>query len=138
MNLNIYTLLKKVTLGLFLVYVGLVFSQATSPDAGSSDCVCEEPMKNVWYKLSTGEDGIQRTIKLDMQKGVSYSEGPYYVLELRDVDNGDVIFVAFPIVGPWEGETPKDKDPFLEALDEEFKNLEDYLRAKQGTEIKKQ
>ena len=66
MNLNIYTLLKKVTLGLFLVYVGLVFSQATSPDAGSSDCVCEEPMSNVWYKLSTGEDGIQRTIKLDM------------------------------------------------------------------------
>ena len=138
MNLNIYTLLKKVTLGLFLVYVGLVFSQATSPDAGSSDCVCEEPMKNVWYKLSTGEDGIQRTIKLDMQMGKSYSDGPYYVLELRDADNGDIIFVAFPIIGPWEGETPKDKDPFLEALDEEFKNLEDYLRSQESQEIKKQ
>ena len=138
MNLNFYTLLKKVTIGLTLVYIGLVFSEATSPDAGSSDCVCEEPMNNVWYKLSTGEDGIQRTIKLDMQMGVSYSEGPYYVLELRDADNGDIIFVAFPIIGPWESETPKAKDPFLEALDEEFKNLEDYLRAKQGTEIKKQ
>ena len=138
MNLNIYTLLKKVTLGLFLVYVGLVFSQATSPDAGSSDCVCEEPMKNVWYKLSTGEDGIQRTIKLDMQKGKSYSDGPYYVLELRDVENGEIIFVAFPTFGPWESEIPKVKDPFLDAMDEELKNLEDYLRSRDSQEIKKQ
>ena len=101
------------------------------------ECVCEEPMSNVWYKLSTGEDGIQRTVKLDMQKGKSYSDGPYYILELRDVDNGDVIFVAFPIMGPWEGETPKDKDPFLDALEKEFNSLEEYLKANQGTEIKK-
>ena len=137
MNLNIAAFLSKVTIGLTLLYVGLVFSQATSSDAGSSDCVCEEPMKNVWYKLSTGEDGIQRTIKLDMQKGKSYSDGPYYILELRDMDNGDIIFVAFPTMGPWEGETPKDKDPFLETLDEEFKNLEDYLKSKQSEEIKR-
>ena len=95
-------------------------------------------MNNVWYKLSTDEFGVQHTIKLDMQRGKSYSDGPYYVLELRDADNGDIIFVAFPIMGPWEGETPKDKDPFLEALDEEFKNLEDYLRSKNSQEIKKQ
>jgi len=100
--------------------------------------VCEEPMKNVWYKLSTDEDGIQRTIKLDMQMGKSYSEGPYYILELRDAENGDIIFVAFPTIGPWESEIPKDKDPFLEALDEEFKNLEDYLLSKQGDEIEKE
>ena len=137
MNLNIYTLLKKVTIGLTLVYIGLVFSQATSPDAGSSDCVCEEPMKNVWYKLSTGEDGIQRTIKLDMQRGVSYSDGPYYVLELRDVENGEIIFIAFPTIGPWESEIPKERDPFLDALDKEFENLEDYLKNQGGIEIKK-
>ena len=133
MKINWYSVLKKSTIGLTLFYIGLVFSQVTAPE-----CVCEEPMKNVWYKLSTGEDGIQRTIKLDMQMGVSYSGGPYYVLELRDVENGEIIFVAFPTFGPWESETPKAKDPFLEALDEEFRNLEDYLRAKQGTEIKKQ
>ena len=137
MKINWYSVLKKSTIGLLLFYIGLVFSQITTPECPVCE-VCEEPMKNVWYKLSTGEDGIQRTIKLDMQRGKSYSDGPYYVLELRDADNGDIIFVAFPIVGPWEGETPKDKDPFLEALDEEFKNLEDYLRTKQGTEIKKQ
>ena len=137
MNLNLYTLLKKVTLGLLLFYIGLVFSQVTTPECPVCE-VCEAPMSNVWYKLSTDEYGVQRTVKLDMQKGMSYSDGPYYVLELRDVDNGDVIFVAFPIIGPWEGETPKDKDPFLEALDEEFKNLEDYLRSRDSQEIKKQ
>ena len=132
MKINWYSVLKKSTIGLTLFYIGLVFSQVTTPE-----CVCEEPMKNVWYKLSTDEYGVQHTIKLDMQRGKSYSDGPYYVLELRDADNGDIIFVAFPIVGPWEGETPKDKDPFLEALDEEFKNLEDYLRSRDSQEIKK-
>ena len=133
MKINWYSVLKKSTIGLLLFYIGLVFSQVTTPE-----CVCEAPMNNVWYKLSTDEYGVQRTVKLDMQMGTSYSEGPYYVLELRDVENGEIIYVAFPIVGPWESEKPKPKDPFLEALDEEFKNLEDYLRAKQGTEIKKQ
>ena len=137
MKINWYSALKKSTIGLLLFYIGLVFSQVTTPECPVCE-VCEAPISNVWYKLSTDEFGVQHTIKLDMQKGKSYSDGPYYVLELRDADNGDVIFVAFPIMGPWEGETPKDKDPFLEALDEEFKNLEDYLRAKQGTEIKKQ
>ena len=136
MKINWYSVLKKSTIGLLLFYIGLVFSQVTTPECPVCE-VCEEPMKNVWYKLSTGEDGIQRTIKLDMQMGVSYSEGPYYVLELKDAENGDIIFVAFPTFGPWESEIPKDKDPFLEALDEEFKNLEDYLRSKDGQEIKK-
>ena len=137
MKINWYSALKKSTIGLLLFYIGLVFSQVTTPECPVCD-VCEAPMSNVWYKVSTGKDGIQRTIKLDMQNGISYSEGPYYVLELIDMDNGEIIFVAFPTFGPWESETPKDKDPLLEALDEEFKNLEDYLRSKNSQEIKKQ
>ena len=136
MKINWYSALKKSTIGLLLFYIGLVFSQVTTPECPVCE-VCEAPMSNVWYKLSTGKDGIQRTIKLDMQRGISYSEGPYYVLELRDAENGEIIFVAFPTFGPWESEKPKPKDPFLEALDEEFKNLEDYLRSKGSTEIKK-
>jgi hypothetical protein len=120
MKINWYSALKKSTIGLLLFYIGLVFSQVTTPE-----CVCEAPMNNVWYKVSTGKDGIQQTIKLDMQNGISYSEGPYYVLELIDIDNGEIVYVAFPTFGPWESEKPKPKDPFLEALDEEFKNLED-------------
>ena len=57
---------------------------------------------------------------------------------LENIDNGEIVFVAFPTFGPWESEKPKPKDPFLEALDEEFKNLEDYLRSKNSQEIKKQ
>ena len=136
MKINWYSGLKKSTIGLLLFYIGLVFSQVTTPECPVCE-VCEEPMKNVWYKLSTGEDGIQRTIKLDMQMGVSYSEGPYYVLELKDAENGDIIFVAFPTFGPWESEIPKDKDPFLDALDKEFKNLEEYLKSRDSQEIKK-
>ena len=132
MKINFYSLLKKSTIGLLLFYIGLVFSQVTTPE-----CVCEEPMKNVWYKLSTDEFGVQHTIKLDMQNGVSYSEGPYYILELRDVENGEIIFIAFPTFGPWESEIPKERDPFLDALDKEFENLEDYLKNQGGIEIKK-
>ena len=137
MKINWYSALKKSTIGLLLFYIGLVFSQVTTPECPVCD-VCEAPMNNVWYKLSTDKYGVQQTIKLDMQMGTSYSEGPYYILELKDAESGEIIFVAFPIIGPWDSEIPKDKDPFLEALDEEFKNLEDYLRATQGTEIKKQ
>ena len=136
MKINWYSALKKSTIGLLLFYIGLVFSQVTTPECPVCD-VCEAPMSNVWYKLSTGKDGIQRTIKLDMQHGISYSEGPYYILELRDIENDEIIFVAFPRFGDWESEIPKEKDPFLDALDEEFKNLEEYLKSKQGTEIKK-
>ena len=136
MKINWYSALKKSTIGLLLFYIGLVFSQVTTPECPVCE-VCEAPMSNVWYKVSTGKDGIQQTIKLDMQNGISYSEGPYYVLELRDMDNGEIIFVAFPTFGPWESEKPKEKDPFLEALDEEFKNLEDYLRSQGSMEIKK-
>ena len=136
MKINWYSALKKSTIGLLLFYIGLVFSQVTTPECPVCE-VCEAPMSNVWYKLSTDEYGVQQTIKLDMQHGISYSEGPYYILELIDMDNGEIIFVAFPRVGDWESEIPKEKDPFLEALDEEFKNLEEYLRSKQGTEIKK-
>ena len=95
MKINWYSLLKKSTMGLFLFYIGLVFSQVTTPECPVCE-VCEVPMNNVWYKLSTDKYGVQRTIKLDMQMGVSYSEGPYYVLELRDVENCDVAIVGVP------------------------------------------
>ena len=46
-----------------------------------------------------------------------------------------MIYIAFPNGGDWVAEP--EKDPFLDALDEEFKNLEDYLRSKASEEIKK-
>jgi len=128
MKINWYSALKKSTIGLLLFYIGLVFSQVTTPE-----CVCEDPV-NIWYKLST-EGGIQHIVELDMNQGRSFSDGPYIILELTDRKTGEIIFVAFPNGGNWTSEQPQ--DPFLDVLEKEFKSLEDYLRKKQGTEIKK-
>ena len=134
MKINLYSFLKKSTIGLTLFYIGLVFSQTTSPDAGSSDCECGEPA-NVWYKVSTAEQDRGKVVRLDMSKGQAFVEGQFIFLVVKDLDTGNIIYIGFPNGGDWVAETPK--DPFLEALDEEFKNLEDYLRSKESQEIKK-
>ena len=134
MNLNIYTLLKKATVGLFLVYIGLVFSQATSPDAGSSDCECGEPV-NVWYKVSSAPEDYGNIVQLDMRQGQSFSDEMFIYILVKDIANGDNIIIAFPNGGDWTAATPK--DPFLDELDKEFKNLEDYLKSRQSEEIEK-
>ena len=129
MKINWYSILKKSTIGLLLFYVGLVFSQVTTPE-----CVCEDPT-NIWYKVSTFAEDKGKVIKLDMRKGQAFTDHQYIYLVVKDLDTGEVTYIAFPNGGDWVAE-PK-KDPFLDALDEEFKNLEEYLRSKQGTEIKK-
>ena len=129
MKINLYSVLKKSTIGLLLFYVGLVFSQVTTPE-----CVCEETT-NIWYKVSSFEPDKGRIIKLDMSKGQAYSDQMFIYIAVRDLETGDVIYIAFPNGGDWVAEPAK--DPFLDALDEEFKNLEDYLRSKDSQEIKK-
>ena len=129
MKINLYSVLKKSTIGLLLFYVGLVFSQVTTPE-----CVCEDPT-NIWYKVSSFEPDKGRTVKLDMTKGQAFSDGVYIYIVVKDLESDEVIYIAFPNGGDWVAE-PK-KDPFLEALDEEYKNLEDYLRSKDSQEIKK-
>ena len=129
MKINWYSALKKSTIGLLLFYVGLVFSQATTPE-----CVCEDPT-NIWYKVSTFKEDKGKIIKLDMRTGQSFSDHQYIYLVVKTIDTGEITYIAFPNGGDWIA--PKPKDPFLDALDEEFKNLEEYLRSKQGTEIKK-
>ena len=121
--------LKTVTKLLFIFLLGIISAQVTAPD-----CECEEP-ENVWYKLST-ENGIQRVVQLDMTRGQSFVDGMYIYIIVQDVVTKDLVYIAFPNGGNWESETPQ--DPFLDALDKEFKNLEDYLRSKEGSqEIKK-
>ena len=129
MKINWYSILKKSTIGLLLFYVGLVFSQVTTPE-----CVCEDPT-NIWYKVSTFAEDKGKVIKLDMRTGQSFSDHQYIYLVVKTIDTGEITYIAFPNGGDWIA--PKPKDPFLDALDEEFKNLEEYLRSIQGTEIKK-
>ena len=129
MKINWYSALKKSTIGLLLFYVGLVFSQVTTPE-----CVCEDPT-NIWYKVSTFAEDKGKVIKLDMRTGQSFSDHQYIYLVVKTIDTGEITYIAFPNGGDWVAEPAR--DPFLDALDEEFKNLEEYLRSKQGTEIKK-
>ena len=129
MKINWYSALKKSTIGLLLFYVGLVFSQVTTPE-----CVCEDPT-NIWYKVSTFAEDKGKVIKLDMRTGQSFSDHQYIYLVVKTIDTGEITYIAFPNGGDWVAEP--EKDEFLDALDEEFKNLEEYLRSKQGTEIKK-
>ena len=131
MKINWYSLLKKSTIGLLLFYIGLVFSQVTTPECP----VCEEPV-NVWYKISTAEQDYGKVIRLDMSRGQAFTDGQFIFIVVKDLDTGDITYIGFPNGGDWVSEGPK--DPFLEALDEEFKNLEDYLRSKNSQEIKKQ
>ena len=130
MKINWYSALKKSTIGLLLFYIGLVFSQATTPECP----VCEDPV-NVWYKVSTFQEDKGKVIKLDMRKGQAFTDHQYIYLVVKTIDTGEVTYIAFPNGGDWVAEP--EKDEFLDALDEEFKNLEEYLRSKQGTEIKK-
>ena len=127
MKINFYSLLKKSTIGLLLFYVGLVFSQVTTPD-----CECGEP-ENIWFKLST-ENGVQKVVQLDMTKGQAFTDPQFIYLVVQDIDTKEVIYIVFPNGGDWVAEV---RDPFLDALEKEFNNLEDYLRAKGSTEIKK-
>ena len=130
MKISWYSILKKSTIGLLLFYVGMVFSQVTTPECP----VCEEPV-NIWYKVSTAEPDYGKIVKLDMSKGQAFTDGQFIFIVVQDLDTGDIIYIGFPNGGDWVSEGPK--DPFLEALDEEFKNLEDYLRSQGSEEIKK-
>ena len=129
MKINFYSLLKKSTIGLLLFYVGLVFSQVTTPE-----CVCEDPV-NIWYKVSTFQEDKCKIIKLDMTKGQAFSDHQYIYIVVKTLETGEVTYIAFPNGCDWVATPPK--DPFLDALDEEFKNLEDYLKKNKGVEIKK-
>ena len=100
------------------------------------ECECEEPT-DVWFKISNEEgENYGRVLQLDMSKGMADTDGTYLYLFVKDV-NGEWIVIMFPF-GYWETEKVV-KDPFLEELEKEFKNLEDYLKSQQGKgiEIKK-
>ena len=121
--------LKIVTKVLFIFLLGIISAQVTAPD-----CECGEPA-NVWYKVSTFEPDKGKIVRLDMSKGKTFTDHQYVYLAVKDLDTDDVIYIMFPKNGDWVSEAPKDE--FLDALDEEFKNLEDYLRSKASEEIKK-
>ena len=114
--------IKKATLVAFIYLMGIISAQATS-----ENCECGEP-ENVWFKLST-ENGIQRVVQLDMTKGKSFTDEMHIYLVVQDIETKELIYIVFPNGGEWVAE---EKDPMLEALEKEFKDLEEYLKATQS------
>ena len=124
--------LKKVkiaTLLAFIYLMGIISAQATS-----ENCECGEP-ENVWFKISS-EDGYgQKVVQLDMTRGQSFSDGMYIYLVVQDIKTKELVYIVFPNGGDWTAEV---KDPMLDALEKEFKSLEEYLESKGSTQIQKQ
>ena len=90
---------------------------------------------NVWHKVSDDELNPGEIIPLDMSRGYSFCAGTVIYLVVNALDSGDEIVIAFPDGGYWKAPEP---DPFLEELQNEFDNLEEYLRSKGSNEWKKQ
>ena len=125
--------LKKVkiaTLLAFIYLMGIISAQATS-----ENCECGEP-ENVWFKISSGDGYGQKVVQLDMTRGQSFSDGMYIYLVVQDIETKELVYIVFPNGGDWTAEV---KDPMLDALEKEFKSLEEYPKYNQGngTEIKK-
>ena len=123
--------LKKVkiaTLMAFIYLMGIISAQATS-----ENCECGEP-ENVWFKISS-EDGYgQKVVQLDMTRGQSFSDGMYIYIIVQDIETKELVYIVFPNGGDWTAEV---KDPMLDALEKEFNSLEEYLKSKGSSEIKK-
>ena len=67
---------------------------------------------------------------------INFSNEMFVYIIVKDLEGGDDIIVAFPNSGDWHAQPLG--DPFLDELEKEFKNLEDYLKSKQSDVIEKQ
>ena len=122
-------IIKRATFIMFIYLVGIISAQATS-----ENCECGEP-ENIWFKISS-EDGYgQKVVQLDMTRGQSFSDGMYIYLVVQDIETKELVYIVFPNGGDWTAEV---KDPMLDALEKEFKSLEEYLESKGSTQIQKQ
>ena len=55
---------------------------------------------NKWFKVTTDEANPE-IVALDMNRGYSYTEGPYILIVVQDSENKDEIVIAFPNGGYW-------------------------------------
>ena len=120
--------IKIATLLAFIYLMGIISAQATS-----ENCECGEP-ENVWFRLTT-EDGIQKLVELDMNMGQSWSDPQYIYILVKDAVTEEGVVIVFPNGDSWVSETKQ--DPFYNALENEFKNLEEYFKTKNSTQIEK-
>ena len=131
MKLNWTTLLKRTTIGLTLFYIGMFFSQMTTPECE----VCEDTT-NIWYKVSTFEEDNGKIVKLDMSEGKSFADEQWIYIAVKEIERDDITYIIFPNGGDWVAKA--EEDPFLKELQKEFDSLEEYLKANKSTSIEKE
>ena len=131
MKLNWTKLLKRITIGLTLFYIGMFFSQMTTPECE----VCEDPV-NIWYKVSTFEEDDGKIVKLDMSEGKSFADEQWIYIAVKEIERDDITYIIFPNGGDWVAKA--EEDPFLKELQKEFDSLEEYLKANKSTSIEKE
>ena len=127
--------MRKVLEKLTFIFIGifiLVTMLSLSCPAYSKDTQTTEI--NVWRKVSTDELNPGEIVSLDMSKGYASCEGPHIVMVVRIVGSEEEVIIVFPNGGYWTAPQP---DPFLQEMQKEFDNLEEYLRSREGKEIEK-
>ena len=120
-----------VKIGLTLFYIGIFFSQMTTPECE----VCEDPV-NIWYKVSTFEEDDGKIVKLDMSEGKSFADEQWIYIAVKEIERDDITYIIFPNGGDWVAKA--EEDPFLKELQKEFDSLEEYLKANKSTSIEKE
>ena len=70
-----------------------------------------------------------------MSKGQSWSDPQYIYILVKDAVTEEGVVIVFPNGDTWVSETKQ--DPFYNALENEFKNLEEYFKTKNSTQIEK-
>lgn len=88
---------------------------------------------NIWYKISTDKLNPGELLSLDMSRGYSVADRDYIYIIVLDRDSMEYTIV-FPNGGIWVAPAP---DSFLVNMQEEFDNLEEYMKKKGGKPIEK-
>lgn len=88
---------------------------------------------NTWYKISTDEMNPGELLSLDMSRGYSVADRNYIYIMVLDKDSMEFTIV-FPNGGHWVAPAP---DSFLIDMQEEFDNLEEYMKKKGSNPIEK-
>ena len=108
--------MKKIILTL-IITIGFIFSKE-----------CPETV-NTWFKISTDvtSSSYGKVMQLDMSKGLAGTDGVYVYLAMIDKNTNEQVIISFPM-GTWEDGAGK--------IEQEFKDLDDYLRKNKGKGIK--
>jgi hypothetical protein len=83
---------------------------------------------NTWFRIANDAKGSNYgdIMQLDMTKGLAGTDGVYVYLQMLDLKTDKPVIIAFPI-GEWKDDAK---------IEEEFKDLEDYLKKNKGKGIK--